>query len=106
MWISVKVGVIVLISVYMLSGAAMFHHVERDSLMQVAEEAATAQRKAAFHLWNITGETEINKFLQSSIFSLIKSKKHRYTNTYNIYILSSEYYFKNYKKNYLGSYTK
>ena len=50
-----QVGVIVLISVYMLSGAAMFHHVERDSLMQVAEEAATSQSKAALDLWNITG---------------------------------------------------
>ena len=94
MWISGKVGVIVLISVYMLSGAAMFHHVERDSLMQVAEEAATAQRKAAFHLWNITGETDIDKLLQISIFSLIKSKKHqspwKYTTTHrNINIFSS-----------------
>ena len=52
-----QVGVIVLISVYMLSGAAMFHHVERDSLMQVAEEAATSQSRAALDLWNITGES-------------------------------------------------
>ena len=48
---------IVLISVYMLSGAAMFHHVERDSLMQVAEEAASSQSKAAEDLWNITGKS-------------------------------------------------
>ena len=52
-----QVGVIVLISVYMLSGAAMFHHVERDSLMQVAEEAAISQSKAAEDLWNITGKS-------------------------------------------------
>ena len=50
-----QVGVIVLISVYMLSGAALFHHVERDSLMQVAEEAVRSQRRAARTLWNITG---------------------------------------------------
>ena len=55
--ICAQVGVIVLISVYMLSGAAMFHHVERDSLMQVAEEAAISQSKAAQDLWNITGES-------------------------------------------------
>ena len=43
-----------LISVYMLSGAAMFRHIERDSLMDLAEEAALDQRKASISLWNIT----------------------------------------------------
>ena len=55
-----QVGVLVLVSVYMLSGAAMFHHVERDSLMQVAEEAASSQRKTARELWNITGKNNEN----------------------------------------------
>ena len=43
-----------LILVYMLSGAAIFLHIERDSLMEVAEEAAREQRNASQHLWNIT----------------------------------------------------
>ena len=59
-----QVGVIVLISVYMLSGAALFHHVERDSLMEVAEEARTSQRKASLHLWNITGGSQACKSLK------------------------------------------
>ena len=53
-----------MISVYMLSGAALFHHVERDSLMQVAEQAVSSQRKASLHLWNITGGSQACKSLK------------------------------------------
>ena len=43
-----------LISVYMLSGTAMFRHIEKNSLMEVAQEAAVDQRRASLHPWNIT----------------------------------------------------
>ena len=32
----------------------MFRHIEKDSLMEVAQEAAEDQRRASLHLWNIT----------------------------------------------------
>ena len=52
--IIIQVGVIVLISSYMLSGAAMFHNIEHDSLMQVAHQALSARRNASSHMWRIT----------------------------------------------------
>ena len=34
-----KVGVIVLITFYMVSGAAMFHNIEHDSLLDIAQNS-------------------------------------------------------------------
>ena len=61
-WISVvcdcndEVGVIVLITVYMISGAAIFHHIEHDSLMDIPAQAAAARHNASSLIWAVTVE--------------------------------------------------
>ena len=61
-WISVvcdcidEVGVIVLITVYMISGAAIFHHIEHDSLMDIPAQAAAARHNTSSLIWAVTVE--------------------------------------------------
>ena len=51
-----EVGVIVLITVYMISGAAIFHHIEHDSLMDIPARAAAARHNASSLIWAVTVE--------------------------------------------------